>query len=477
MNSTPEFQGLENVKELDLQPLRHRGVGIRFLMGEMVGIQTVIPIVDLVGMSVDHVMGRQDYALEGDDPGNRLISKAHVKKIKDGLHKHADKLLVGDFILAIDPEGVVMETISETKENGSAQIGIVRYGIRSGRHLFILDAQHRNLSLHDLWNEVLEAVRNGDLTAEEVARLLRQSSVPVLIVLESNRDEISRMFVTLASTKPISPSLIAVMDRESLANRFGLAVAKESRLLGQTDRLAYQTSTATGDNVYAAAAVRGAAASVFIGYRDRSPEMREENLTKAVAKLMEEHALTEAEAFDAMVNEVNDLLDSAYERIPGWKDLAEDRIAPKEFRSGYVHGSAAGFYVIAGALCAARNAPGVDPKKVIDALATEIEWEKTKLVENGAGYRHPSFEETLVITEPELDENNNVIGWKVRTGGGNRTAYEKATRHVLEIIVKSDPSLSELVSPTVLGELGLAPRVGEGKRRGRPPKAAVLSAP
>lgn len=474
MNSAQQFERLENLQDVDILPLRHQGIGFEFLMGELKGIQTVVPIVDVVGMSVDHVVERQDYELEGEEPGNRIISKVHVKKIKEGLRKHAKKLLLGTFILAVHPKSVVLDELSRTSGDGAAEIAIVRYGIRSGRRLFILDAQHRNSALQELWEETIEAVRRRDLTAEEVARLMQRSSVPILIVLEGDRDEISRMFVTLASTKAISPSLIAVMDRESLPNRFGLAVAKKSKLLGQTERLAYQTSTATGDALYAAAAVRSAAASVFIGFRDRSPEMREENLAKALAKVMEENGLDEDQAFDAMVDEVVQFFDYAYERIPGWKELSEGTIDPKQFRGEYVHGSAAGFYVIGGVLAAARNAPGVDPEYVIDALASAVEWKKEKLVTKDGVYEHPSFPDTLVVAEAEIDEHGDISGWKVRTGGGNRTAYEKAARQALDAVVAADSTLSEIVSPEILGDLGLGPRVDEA-RRGRPPKRAVVS--
>jgi hypothetical protein len=81
----------------------------------------------------------------------------------------------------------------------------------------------------------------------------------------------------MASTRPISPSLIAVMDREQFANRVGLEIAQHAKLLG-ADRLAYQTSGATGDKLYSTAAIRAAAANVFIGFRDRKPDMREENI-------------------------------------------------------------------------------------------------------------------------------------------------------------------------------------------------------
>ncbi len=51
-------------------------------------------------------MTRDDYTLEGEQRGNSLISRAHVKKITEGLRKHADKFLTGVLILAIETDGV-----------------------------------------------------------------------------------------------------------------------------------------------------------------------------------------------------------------------------------------------------------------------------------------------------------------------------------------------------------------------------------
>jgi DNA-sulfur modification-associated len=460
--STTSFKNLDSLQDVDLLPTRYDGVGFAFSMGELQAIQIVVPIQDVVAMAVDQVVKRDNYELEGEDPGNRLVNKPHVRKIKDGLRKHANKLLLGTFIFATSPASIVSKKVLSDTSGSGAPISILKFGIRSGHSLFILDAQHRNQALQELWEETIQAAAHGDLTAQEIAGLLRQSSVPILIVLEDDRDEISRMFVTLASTRPISPSLIAVMDRESFANRLGLAVAKNWSLLKHADRLAYQTNTASGDTLYSAAQVRGAAASVFIGFRDRSPEIREEALSRIVA----DSGHSEEVALSDLIAEAVELLDYAYERIPGWKDLSIGAIEPAEFRAEYVHGSAAGLYVIAGVICAARMASGVDPKEVIDALAADFEWRKHQVVDG----KHPSFDGTLVVVEPVLDEDEKVTGHKTKTGGGNRTAYEKAARSVLNRLAER-PAFSELTSPDVLGELGLAPRPGE--KRGRP--RAVVS--
>lgn len=455
---------LDTLDDAALMPTRFSTIGIEFLMGEMKGLTTALAVSDVVGLNVDSVLARRNYELDGDEPGNRIISPAHVKKIVDGLSNHADKFLTGAFTFAIDPSGVEITPLRPLP--GNAEQYLTRFSVRSGHQIFILDAQHRNEAVRQLWNETIEAVRQGKLEAREVQQLLRRSSIPALIVLEGDRDEISRMFVTMASTKPISPSLIAVMDREQFANRVGLEVAKRSKLLAEASRLAYQTSTATGENLYAAAAVRGAAATIFIGFRDRTPALREANLRA----LFDEQGLDTdgSEAVDAAAGEVAELLDYAYERIPGWRELSEGAIDSKAFRARYVHGSAAGLYAIAGVICAARFA-SVDPQHVIDLLAGEIDWEKETRVEDSSSgvCRHPNFEGTLVVNEPQLDESGAVVSWQTKSAGGARANYEKAVRSLLDQLSELDDSLAALKADNIQVSMGLK---ATGKR-GRPPKA------
>jgi len=470
MSDTPTDSSFHSLGD-NLAASRFSTTGFRFKMGGMEAISTVLSVVELIGLHTDEVMTRRDYELEGIDPGNRAVSLAHVRKIKEGLRRHADKLLVGTFILAIDPQGVRIDEVLGTM----GDFDIVKFGIKYGYPLSILDAQHRDAAIRQLWKDTMQLVEEGDAEAEEVSRLLQRSAIPVLIVLENSRDEISRMFVSLASTRPISPSLVSVMDRESFANRLGLAVAKSAKLLAaadRADRLEFQGSVATGETLYAAAAVRGAVANMFIGYRDRSPDMREQNLRRLFgipedgeherAAQNEEAAIADATA------EAVDLLNHAYGQLPGWRDLKAGKIDAKEFRSAFVHGTPAGLYVIAGVICAARMCPGIDPKHVIDLMADTIHWRRDARVSDSEDSRprHPEFEGTLVITEPVVDDNNEIVDWKTRTGGGARTNYEKAARVVIDHLIEADPRLSEMRSDRVQIEMGLK----AGGKRGRPPK-------
>src|SRR4051812_40691093 len=109
-NTTTLAGSLEDVADLDdLMPTRFSAPGTELLMGEMRGIMAALPVVSLVGLGVDEVIPRRDYEVEGIEPGNRAMSEEHVRRIKAGLKKHANKFVTGCFTLGIHPDGVNIE--------------------------------------------------------------------------------------------------------------------------------------------------------------------------------------------------------------------------------------------------------------------------------------------------------------------------------------------------------------------------------
>src|SRR3712207_1580628 len=100
----------------DLMPARFTATGTEFGMGEMRGIQAAIPIETWAQLVVDEIVTRRDYELNGIDPGNRVVSPAHVTNIKAGLKRHAKKLVTGSFTLAIPPDGVSIDRSAAVDE-------------------------------------------------------------------------------------------------------------------------------------------------------------------------------------------------------------------------------------------------------------------------------------------------------------------------------------------------------------------------
>jgi hypothetical protein len=84
----------------------------------------------------------------------------------------------------------------------------------------------------------------------------------------------------------------------------------------------------TFDALCPAAAVRSAAASIAgVGVRDRSPEQRESLLKLIVDQRAKERSITADAALEQIGQEVVKLLDYAYDRVPGWRDLSQKRLS------------------------------------------------------------------------------------------------------------------------------------------------------
>lgn len=438
--------------------------GIRFWMGKMRAISCVMPIQDVVQFATENeVIRRQDFQLRSKAPGNRYLRSDHVETIKKGLKQNANRLLLGTFVLATSPDAIATEKGWPEPDEGGLPLDVVKFGLKSGYKLDLLDAQHRSEALKRLWREAMELVTGGWLPVDEVGTLLQRSSVPVIILLERDPRQIRRMFVTMASTRPIPQSLVVAMDEFRPVNILGIRVAEQSDLLSGREpasRLEYQSSTPKGDKVYTAAVVRSAASTSLIGFRDRSPAQRDQNLEEALVEF--------GGTFDSQLERaskwVAEVWNYAAERTPGWREIVSGKKTPDEVREDYLVGSGAALYVIAGVLAACRAA-GIDYKPVFDVVA-ELPWRKDQTVERDGEPQHRFFEGLLVNTV-RVQNDDGSLKTEYRTAGGNRTQYQGATRKVLDNLAE-DARFSSLTSPEVLQKIGLE----SAGRRGRPSKAA-----
>jgi hypothetical protein len=470
---------------LDAQPVRIQAAGQRYWAGDMRAINTTLPLSTIVRLSADQAIWRQDFELDADRPGNRPVDSHHVERIKESMIANAEHLMLGAAILAVDPDAIQVEGEWPKAEEGKF-VDTRVFGLKAGYDMFTIDFQHRKEALVRLYEEIVRGVAQGALDNDEVRRLFNKSSIPVIIALEKNPARITHMFVNLAQSKPISPSLVVVMDRFDTANQLGLAVAKRWNLLNHypgrpAGGLEYLTGAPKKETIYSAAALRSAAASVLIGFRDRSPEQRNRNLTAALKEL---YGKADDKALERAATWIVDNLNYAADKLPGWRDLThakgdeEYKKAMVEFKRTSLLKSAGALSMVAGVLAAARIA-GVDAKRVIDEMADTgtggIAWRqgdirRTTDSETGEPRaKHRFFEGLLTKTETRQADDGS---WQTiyKTSGGTRSQYEPATRRVLERLSK-DKAFKELTTKPVLMALGLE----ADRRPGRPRKGSEPS--
>jgi hypothetical protein len=463
---------LENV-EGDLSSARYVTVGLGIKLGTMDAAVVAIPAATIDDLGARNVLHREDFQLGISRPANRYVTKAHVNEIMRGISDHADKLLIGTLILSIAPEHVEFRTVRPITATPPFSLVEIRVKQVPGAMAHIMDGQNRIEALRKLTRELDKKIEADPTDMESVRKrdLLRNTSVPVIVVREGDPDEVHRMFVTLARTKPIPASLIAAMDMSSVAHKIAIDTAKRVDMLKgpapTSEPAAALEVTKSGvkgpDKLYPAAAWRTACAIILGGFRDRTPEQREQSVKLAVkARFGGKRA--------AAVDRLTEIWNYAYKTMPGWKEIRGKTLARDKFRLDWIHGNAAGLYTFAGAIAAAE-ATGTSFKTVIDALAT-LKWERDAKLKrrNSDRPEHPLFPE-LVRYLPVIDQKGAIVEWVMRPTGGARSAYEQSTQTLLAALAKANPELDKLAERETLVKIGLVRDQGpDAPKRGRPKK-------
>lgn len=464
---------------MDVQPVRIQAAGQRYWAGDMRAINTTLPLATVVRLSADQAIWRQDFELDSKKPGNRPVDLGHVERIKQAIKENAEHLMLGAAILAVDPDAIQVDAEWPVAEQGKL-VDIRVFGLKAGYDMFTIDFQHRREALVRLYDELARSVGDGLVENAQLERLFQKSSIPVIIALERDPAIITHMFVGLAQAKPITPSLVVAMDRFDPSNKLALMVARRWNLLNRergrpASGLEYLSGAPRGQTLYSAAALRAAAATVLIGFRDRTPQQRNTNL---VAELRSLYGRADDAALRRAADWIVEQFNLAAERMPGWRDLlkADEEHYPDalaDFKRSSLLRSSGGLSVVAGVIAAARVAE-LDAKKIISEMAdaSQISWRREDVRHDKdpetdlPRARHRTFEGLLTKTAMQ-DDGTGHYHTVYRTAGGTRSQYEPATRKVIEIIAR-DKTYKSLASREVLAKLGLEAEAQRG--RGRPRK-------
>jgi hypothetical protein len=449
-------------------PAKFEAIGFLSNAGTMRKITFTVPFQEVAErLTFERLLTRHDFDTESlTTPGQRDISEKHAEKIANFLTE-GNRPYLGTLTIAIPEEQVKVDKLQQVAKN----VWLVKFVVPvTSENPIVEDGQHRVKGLTDAWRRV-----TSDPVSEEHAearKMLEASSIEMTLLLEGDPSVLSTIFVKMASTRPISPSLIAIMDSSAVQNRLGQQVTRKSRYL--SDRTTYlgakaaqklaQSKGRKYDPLYPAAAVRSAAAAIAgVGVRDRTPDQREDILVQIFTERAKREARSLDQIIEASANEIVALIDYAFTHIPGWKQLAFDEITTAQFKADYVHSSAAGLHVIANVIAAARMTE-IDDRRVIDYMA-ELPWRRDDLrsmMRDDVEIQvHELFEDTLVRTAFDVKSGH----WRAGQAGATRGAYEEATRKVIKALADAHEDASAIGSLPVLSALGL---VTAG--RGRPKK-------
>ncbi|MGX1975022.1 DNA sulfur modification protein DndB [Streptomyces kronopolitis] len=447
-------------------PIKFQKIGTLTMAGAMSKISFSATYKEIAErFNFERLLSRRDFDVESEQAGNRDIAESHWKKIAESLMTD-DRPFVGTLTVALAPDQVEIKNLSSLGEGAELVQATVR---ESAPNPITEDGQHRITALLDVWKRVKDSDEPEHVRVRE---LFENSSATIEMLLEDDSEKLAAIFVRMASTRRISASLIAVMDMSTLQNRLGTYVMNHSQLF--SNRSAYLGAKAARtlaekkgreyDDLYPAAAVRNAAASIAgVGLKDRTPEQREKLLEDIVGRRVREEKKDQATVLEDIGREVVALIDYAYKRLPGWREMKREVLSSREFKDLYLHGSAAGLYTIANVVSAARQ-QSLSPQIVIEELA-KLPWRKDALRpakdHDGEDIEvHEFFEGTLAITT--FDSRRST--YRSGPAGGTRSVYNAAIEKVLSHLGGIE-GLGALGTGQCAVDLGLASETGQ---RGRP---------
>ncbi len=448
-------------------PAKFEAIGFMSNAGSMKKITFTVPFKEVAErLTFDRLLTRHDFDTESlTTPGQRDISEKHAEKIATFLTV-SNRPYLGTLTIAIPEEQVDVDILQQVAQD----VWLVKFVVPvTSENPIVEDGQHRVRGLTDAWHRVTADPHSEEFA--EAREMLEKSSIEMTLLLEGDPSVLSTIFVKMASTRPISASLIAIMDSSAVQNRLGQEVTRRSRYL--SDRTAYLGAKAAQklaaskgrkyDPLYPAAAVRTAAAAIAgVGVRDRTPDQREEILNQIFTDRAKREGRSLDQIIEVTASEIVASLDYAFTRIPGWEQMAADKLTAAQFKGEYVHSSAAGLHVIANVIAAARLA-GLDDRNVVDQLS-KLPWRRDdlrRITKDGEEISvHQLFEDTLVRTVFDAKTG----AWRAGQAGATRGAYEEATRKVINAITKRSPELEGLEDVAVLSGLGLV-TAGRGRPR------------
>lgn len=453
------------------RPIRLQRIGLLSRSGDTTKITWPEPMIRLATLGQFGTLGRLGNLVTRADASYEYPNPARVKKIAQGIRTstrpHVGHITVG---IAPDPEHVELEVI-EAIGPGAA---VARITIReSAPDMWLVDGYHRLAAIRDVWGDVQDAT---DAPAVTLRDTMAESAVEVTLVVDTDPDTLTDLFLTLASP---DPSLRAVMDNSTTQNRLAQLVLRDAlmcqprSLHGPADPALTHALAIPVRVLYPAATIRSASAAIAgVGVQDRTPAQRETHLAAIIANKITKTGATPEEALNDLAAQVVADLDYAFTHLPGWREIAAGTLTPAQFTKQYLHSAPVGLYVIANTIAAARLA-GIPTTQAIDALA-DIPWRRdaaqaTHTTDNNGSRQvtgaHMFFEGTIART-----------GWDDRTGwyatiAGTRGDYEPAISRVLHYL-GAQPGLAAIAGPEVFTALGLVGKRGRGRPRKNPPPAA-----
>ena len=193
---------------------------------------------------------------------NRQLTPSHARRIQAYLAERDDWLLSA-LMLAVPQEAVEFRPYVEG-DSAPMHVGELRIHAESPASMLMFDGQHRRRAIKDVLAELAVNVRRvNKLSALEAC------SLPIMLYVEEDIDNLRQMFSDAAQTKPIEANVVARFDLRDPFNLAALWLEENSDLFAGRVENERASVPRTSECIIAVNQLSVTLKTVQVGYRGR----------------------------------------------------------------------------------------------------------------------------------------------------------------------------------------------------------------
>ena len=193
---------------------------------------------------------------------NRQLTPSHARRIQTYLAERPDWVLSA-LMLGVPPEAVEFSSYIED-DDAPMQVGELHINAECPAVMKMFDGQHRRRAIKDVIRELeLDAKRHNKLTD------LQGCSLPIMLYVEGDTENLRQMFADAAKTKTIERNVVARFDLRDPFNLAALCLAENSNLFAGRVEMERASVSRTNENIIAINQLSVTLKTLEVGYRGR----------------------------------------------------------------------------------------------------------------------------------------------------------------------------------------------------------------
>ena len=193
---------------------------------------------------------------------NRQLTPSHARRIQNYLAERDDWVLSA-LMLGVPPEVVEFRPYIEG-DGAPMQVGELQINAECPMAMKMFDGQHRRRAIKDVIRELeLDAKRHNKLTD------LQGCSLPIMLYVEGDTENLRQMFADAAQTKTIERNVVARFDLRDPFNLAALWLEDNSILFEGRVAMEQASVSHTSHNIIAINQLSFTLKTLEVGYRGR----------------------------------------------------------------------------------------------------------------------------------------------------------------------------------------------------------------